>query len=85
MATHAPDLPPVADDDDAGVMGLTQVDPSPVDETPLEYKDGYFPPAQASRATTLGLGNHGPAYYRASACVVACTERDTDRQALGAC
>ncbi|KAF2444690.1 hypothetical protein P171DRAFT_454499 [Karstenula rhodostoma CBS 690.94] len=62
MANNAPDLPPVADDD-TGVMGLTQVDPSPVEETPLEYKEGYFPPAQAARATTLGLGNHGPAYY----------------------
>ena len=47
-----------------GVMGLTEVDPSPVEETPAEYKDAYFPPIETSRTSTLGLGNHGPAYYR---------------------
>ncbi|KAL5382706.1 hypothetical protein PMIN06_009464 [Paraphaeosphaeria minitans] len=62
MANNAPDMAPMADDE-AGVMGLTQVEPSPVEDTPNEYKDGYFPPAQSARATTLGLGNHGPGYY----------------------
>ncbi|KAH7139478.1 hypothetical protein B0J11DRAFT_422820 [Dendryphion nanum] len=46
-----------------GVMGLTEVDPSPVEETPAEFKDAYFPPVEESRTSTLGLGNHGPAYY----------------------
>ncbi|KAJ4349770.1 uncharacterized protein N0V89_008388 [Didymosphaeria variabile] len=62
MANNDPELPPLGDDE-SGVMGLTQVEPSPVEETPIEFKEGYFPPEQASRATTLGLGNHGPAYY----------------------
>lgn len=62
MANNAPELPLVADAEQ-GVMGLTQVEPSPVEETPIEFKEGYFPPAQAARASTLGLGNHGPAYY----------------------
>ena len=53
------------------VMGLTEVDPSPVDETPFEAsKDGYSPslspspPLSHVRTSTPGLGNHGPAYYR---------------------
>lgn len=65
MANNAPDLPPVAADDDSGVMGLTHVAPSPVDETPLEFKDAYFP--RATTTPALGLRNHGPAFYRASA------------------
>ena len=47
-----------------GVMGLTEVDPSPVEETPAEFKEDYFPSSQPSRTSTLGLGSHGPAYYR---------------------
>ena len=70
-----PDIPPI-EDEDAGVMGLTEVDPSPVDETPAEYKDNsYFPGTQgegwgpgatgASRTGTLGLrlGDHGLAWW----------------------
>lgn len=62
MADTQPDLPPVADEE-SGVLGLTEVEPSPVEETPVEFKQDYFPPA-SSRTATLGLGNHGPAYYR---------------------
>jgi hypothetical protein len=55
-----------------GVIGLTEVEPSPVEETPVEFKEGYFPSQSdtkstgsgTSRTSTLGLGNHGPAYYR---------------------
>lgn len=73
------DLPPI-DDDEAGVMGLMEVDPSPVEETPVEYKEkSYFPEQQKSgngeeseemrgirRVNTLGLrlGDHGPAWWR---------------------
>lgn len=40
------ELPPI-EDEDAGVMGLTEVDPSPVEETPVEYKEkSYFPDQQ---------------------------------------
>ncbi|KAJ4339564.1 hypothetical protein N0V95_007754 [Ascochyta clinopodiicola] len=42
MATQPPALPTLSDEE-AGVMGLTEVEPSPVDETPAEFKDGYFP------------------------------------------
>ncbi|KAF2644672.1 hypothetical protein P280DRAFT_487232 [Massarina eburnea CBS 473.64] len=56
-------------DDESGVMGLTVVEPSPEGETPVEFKEDYFPspPSSSSRSltrtSTLGLGNHGPAYY----------------------
>lgn len=43
MATQKPPALPTLSDEEAGVMGLTEVEPSPVDETPAEYKDGYFP------------------------------------------
>ncbi|OCK78423.1 hypothetical protein K432DRAFT_356803 [Lepidopterella palustris CBS 459.81] len=52
-----------------GVLGLTEVEPSPVDETPLEGSKDYFPSQSSSstpghpRTSILGLGNHGPAYY----------------------
>lgn len=66
MAEKQTDPPPVADEE-AGVMGLTEVEPSPVEETPAEFKEDYFPePEKAQRTSTLGLGNHGPAYYRMS-------------------
>ena len=72
MAEKTPELPPIADDD-SSLMGLTHVEPSPVDETPVEFKQDYFTPTTADSAapslspsTTLGLGNHGPAYYRMS-------------------
>ncbi|KAF2647263.1 hypothetical protein K491DRAFT_614870 [Lophiostoma macrostomum CBS 122681] len=59
------DNPPETPDGGEGLMGLTEVEPSPVEETPAEFKDDYFPPSQpqGSRTSTLGLGNHGPAYY----------------------
>jgi hypothetical protein len=67
MAEKQFDLPP-AGDEESGVMGLIEVDPSPVEETPVDFKEDYFPspPPNTSRTSTLGLGNHGPAYYRTS-------------------
>lgn len=73
MAEKTPELPPIADDD-SSLMGLTHVEPSPVDETPVEFKQDYFTPTTTTDSaapslppsTTLGLGNHGPAYYRMS-------------------
>jgi hypothetical protein len=76
-----PDLPPV-EDEEAGVMGLTQVDPSPVEDTPAEYKaNSYFPDQERQdgeteemrgirRMNTLGLrlGDHGTAWWRTSLC-----------------
>lgn len=60
--------PPETPDSEAGVMGLTEVDPSPVEETPVEFKTDYFPStsprSQSPPNSTLGLGSHGPAYYR---------------------
>ena len=52
-----PDLPPV-EDEEMGVMGLTQVDPSPEKET--EEMRGI------RRMNTLGLrlGDHGTAWWR---------------------
>ncbi|KAF1959594.1 hypothetical protein CC80DRAFT_523575 [Byssothecium circinans] len=63
MAEKQDDRPPMGDEE-SGVMGLTEVEPSPVEETPAEFKEGYFPSTPSStRTSTLGLGNHGPAYY----------------------
>jgi len=51
-------------------ISMREVEPSPVDETPAEYhEESYFPDKDNSTSspgssTTLGLGNHGPAYYR---------------------
>ncbi|KAH8704471.1 hypothetical protein GQ44DRAFT_630283 [Phaeosphaeriaceae sp. PMI808] len=70
------DLPPI-EDEEAGVMGLTEVDPSPVEETPIEYKEkSYFPDQQQgeswgpgadglSRTGTLGLrlGDRGVVWW----------------------
>ncbi|KAF2268011.1 hypothetical protein CC78DRAFT_511175 [Lojkania enalia] len=56
--------PPKTPDTEEGIMGLTEVEPSPVEETPAGFKDDYFPPMQQPTGrSTLGLGNHGPAYY----------------------
>ena len=63
MADKHSDLPPPPEDVE-GVMGLTEVEPSPVEETPAEFKEDYFPESQPARTSTLGLGNHGLAYYR---------------------
>jgi hypothetical protein len=74
-----PDLPPI-EDDDMGVMGLTEVDPSPVEDTPMEFREkSYFPDQERPeketeemrgirRMNTLGLrlGDHGAAWWRMS-------------------
>jgi len=64
------DLPPMPEEGE-GVMGLLEVDPSPVEVTPIEFRDDYFSDTESqsksrapTRTSTLGLGNHGPAYYR---------------------
>ncbi|CAI6340596.1 unnamed protein product [Periconia digitata] len=63
MAGEQSDLPPLADNE-SGVIGLMEVEPSPVEETPVEFKGDYFPsPPSSTTTSTLGLGNHGPAYY----------------------
>lgn len=62
MAGEYVDLPPPGDGE-SGIGGLVEVDPSPVEETPVEFKEGYFPPPTYTRTSTLGLGSHGPAYY----------------------
>ncbi|KAF2843290.1 hypothetical protein M501DRAFT_994171 [Patellaria atrata CBS 101060] len=71
MDTKTPDTP----ESEGRYMGLQELEPSPVEDTPLEAeKDSYFPsppspspspkqPTLLSRATTFGLGDHGPAYY----------------------
>lgn len=72
MASQKPPALPTLDDEEAGVMGLTEVEPSPVDETPAEFKEGYFPSTSENGSgsadgreefglprrttTTLGLG-----------------------------
>lgn len=69
--TPATPSTPSALESKESVIGLAEVDPSPVDETPFEAsKDGYFPSSSSpsplpshARTSTLGLGNHGPAYY----------------------
>jgi hypothetical protein len=69
-------VPPI-EDEEAGVMGLTQVEPSPVGETPIEYREkSYFPDQQqgegwgpgaggVKRTGTLGLklGDHGVVWW----------------------
>ncbi|KAG9192810.1 hypothetical protein G6011_11544 [Alternaria panax] len=71
-----PDLPPI-EDEEMGVMGLTQVDPSPVEDTPMEFREkGYFPDQERPeketeemrgirRVNTLGLrlGDRGTAWW----------------------
>ena len=42
-----PELPPV-EDEEAGVMALVEVDPSPVEDTPVEYKEQSYFPTQGS-------------------------------------
>jgi hypothetical protein len=74
------DVPPI-EDVEAGVMGLTEVDPSPVEETPIEYREkSYFPDqtqgeswgpgaSGVKRTGTLGLklGDHGVVWWCTSA------------------
>jgi hypothetical protein len=53
-------------------QSLQELEPSPVDETPVEYSnESYFPDRDKEGhstppfgVSTLGLGNHGPAFYR---------------------
>jgi hypothetical protein len=70
------DVPPIQDEE-AGAMGLMEVDPSPVEETPIEYKEkSYFPDQTqgeswgpgaggVNRTGTLGLGlgDHGVVWW----------------------
>lgn len=48
-------------------MGMQELEPSPVEDTPLETKDSYFPdsgsqsPPQSS--SRLGLSQHSPVWY----------------------
>lgn len=71
-----PDVPPI-EDEEAGVMGLTEVDPSPVEQTPIDEREkSYFPDEQqgetwgpgasgVKRTGTLGLklGDHGAIWW----------------------
>jgi len=51
------------------MMSLEQLDPSPVEETPVNYQgDGYFPPKDDDSNTgkstsSLGLSNHSTLWY----------------------
>ncbi|KAF2202378.1 hypothetical protein GQ43DRAFT_369357 [Delitschia confertaspora ATCC 74209] len=56
---------PLTPDTGEDTVGLTEVDPSPVHDTPSEFKEDYFVPSslEPARTSTLGLGNHGLAYY----------------------
>ena len=43
---------------------LTEVEPSPVEETPADLKNEYFPPQpKASSTNILGLSQHSTVYY----------------------
>jgi hypothetical protein len=49
---------------------LVEIEPSPVEETPSDSKDGYFPPTNdassppsTQRSHTLGLSQHSPIWY----------------------
>ncbi|KAK4570245.1 hypothetical protein LTR86_002325 [Recurvomyces mirabilis] len=49
---------------------LVELEPSPVEETPSDNKEGYFPspddtenPTQPQRSSTLGLSQHSPIWY----------------------
>src|SRR3978361_1016318 len=59
----------MADYDKESTLGLQQLEPSPVEETPSGSKDGYFPgtddienPAQPKRTHALGLSHHSMWY-----------------------
>ncbi|KAK4542555.1 hypothetical protein LTR36_006603 [Oleoguttula mirabilis] len=59
----------MADYDRESTLGLQQLEPSPVEETPTDSKDGYFPgtsdtehPAQPKGTHTLGL-SHTSMWY----------------------
>lgn len=63
MAEKPPALPTLTDEE-AGVMGLTEVEPSPVDDTPIELRDGYFPstssPGNGEAQESFGPGFGAP-------------------------
>jgi hypothetical protein len=50
-------------------LELKELDPSPVAETPLDgADDSYFPNSPPKTTTNfLGLGSHGPIFYRTRA------------------
>ncbi|KAF2487783.1 hypothetical protein BDY17DRAFT_289677 [Neohortaea acidophila] len=46
----------------ADADSLTEIEPSPVEETPIEFKEGYFPPT--AHSSRLGLsGSHTTLWY----------------------
>ncbi|KAK4971221.1 hypothetical protein LTR28_013432 [Elasticomyces elasticus] len=58
--------------DDESLLGMEELEPSPIEDTPISTSlDGskeYFPQSSSPtppshHQTTLGLGNHGPAWY----------------------
>ena len=61
----------MADNRRESVLGLQELEPSPVEETPLGSKEGYFPDtqdteklAQPKRTNTLGLsGGHSSIWW----------------------
>ncbi|KAL2355529.1 hypothetical protein BJ546DRAFT_691505 [Cryomyces antarcticus] len=66
-------IPSDGTDDQERLLGLQELEPSPVEDTPAEYAhDSYFPSASSSspsppplqhRSSTLGLSGHGPVYH----------------------
>ena len=57
-------------DYDRNYNGLQELEPSPVEESPLGSKEDYFPsqhtpetPPQPTRTSTLGLSQHSPIWY----------------------
>ncbi|KAI7183168.1 hypothetical protein KC352_g23024, partial [Hortaea werneckii] len=61
----------MAEDRRESMMDLEEVEPSPVDETPSEFKEGYFSSEKdpeksaqhSKRTSTLGLGGHNTIWY----------------------
>lgn len=46
--------------------GLLEMEPSPVEETPVNSKEGYFPPSvstSALRPSAVGLSQHSAVWY----------------------
>lgn len=67
--TQMGDRPPETPDMGEDALGLMEVEPSPVADTPIELREGYFESKPASGtqspvSSTLGLGNHGVGWYR---------------------
>ncbi|KAJ9649460.1 hypothetical protein H2199_000235 [Coniosporium tulheliwenetii] len=57
--------------DEESLTGLQELEPSPVEDSPTETKESYFPsastpsppPEPLRRSTTLGLSGHTPVYW----------------------